>query len=277
MRKEGTVKNQNATPRVWSTIQATARSFSRRRFLGSLGIGGAAALFAPWGVSAFARMSPRSLATLDAALAAQAGGFTLPPLPYDYNALEPHIDEATMRLHHDKHHATYVGNINTALANYPALQGRDIVDLLYHINDMPEAIRTTIRNSGGGHLNHSIFWATMGPKGGGQPVGALATAINTAFGDFNTFKQRLTAAATAQFGSGWGWLVLDGNKQLQVISRPNQDAPVMEGLAALVGVDVWEHAYYLKYNNRRADYLAAWWNTVNWESVSKRYDQARGA
>ena len=271
------MKTPNAAPRVWSTIQATARSISRRRFLGSLGVGGAAALFAPWEATAFARMSPRSLAALDSALAAQAGGFTLPPLPYDYNALEPHIDEATMRLHHDKHHATYVTNINTALANYPALQGRDIVDLLYHINDMPEAIRTTIRNSGGGHLNHSIFWATMGPKGGGQPIGALADAINTAFGDFNTFKQRLTAAATAQFGSGWGWLVLDGNKQLQVINRPNQDAPVMEGLAALVGVDVWEHAYYLKYNNRRADYLAAWWNTINWDSVGKRYDQARGA
>jgi len=271
------MKTPNAAPRVWSTIQATARSISRRRFLGSLGIGGAAALFAPWGATAFARMSPGTLATLDAALAAQAGGFTLPPLPYAYNALEPHIDEATMRLHHDRHHATYVTNVNTALANYPDLQGRDIVDLLYHINDLPEAIRTTIRNSGGGHLNHSIFWATMGPSGGGQPVGALAAAINTAFGDFNTFKQRLTAAATAQFGSGWGWLVLDGNKQLQVINRPNQDAPVMEGLAALVGVDVWEHAYYLKYQNKRADYLTAWWNTVNWESVGKRYDQARGA
>jgi superoxide dismutase, Fe-Mn family len=277
MYKEKPVKTHNVTPGVWSTIQTTARSISRRRFLGSLGIGGAAAVFAPWGATAFARMSPHALATLDAAQAAQSGGFSLPPLPYDYNALEPHIDEATMRLHHDRHHATYVSNINTALANYPDLQGRDIVDLLYHINDLPEAIRTTMRNNGGGHLNHSIFWATMGPNGGGQPVGALADAINTAFGDFNTFKQRLTAAATAQFGSGWGWLVLDGSKQLQVISRPNQDAPVMEGLAALVGVDVWEHAYYLKYNNRRADYLAAWWNTINWDSVGKRYDQARGA
>jgi len=278
MPKEGTVKNQNATPRAWTTIQATARAINRRRFLGSLGIGGAAALFAPWGATAFARVSLRTLTTLDAALATQASGdFTLPPLPYDYSALEPHIDEATMRLHHDRHHATYVTNINAALANYPDLKGRDIVDLLYHINDVPEAIRTTIRNSGGGHLNHSIFWATMGPKGGGQPVGALADAINAAFGNFNTFKQKLTDAATKQFGSGWGWLVLDGSKQLQVISRPNQDAPVMEGLAALVGVDVWEHAYYLKYQNKRADYLTAWWNTVNWESVGKRYDQARGA
>src|SRR5215211_7734729 len=195
MRKERTMKTPNAAPRVWSSIQATARSISRRRFLGSLGISGAAALFAPWGATAFARMSPRSLAALDARLAAQAGGFTLPPLPYDYNALEPHIDEATMRLHHDKHHATYVANINTALANYPDLQGRDIVDLLYHINDLPEAIRTTLRNSGGGHLNHSIFWATMGPKGGGQPIGALADAIATAFGDFATFKAKMADAA----------------------------------------------------------------------------------
>jgi superoxide dismutase, Fe-Mn family len=271
------VKDHGSTPRVWTTIQTTVRTLSRRRFLGSLSVGGAAALFAPLGATAFARMPPRALATLDALQAAQAGGiYTLPPLPYDYNALEPHIDEATMRLHHTRHHAAFITNLNNMLATYPDLRSRDIVDVLYHINDVPEAVRTIIRNNGGGHLNHSIFWATMGPNGGGQPVGALAAAINGAFGDFNTFKQRLTAAATQQFGSGWGWLVLDGNKQLQVINRPNQDSPVMEGLAPIVGVDVWEHAYYLKYNNRRADYLTAWWNTVNWESVGKRYDQAIG-
>jgi Fe-Mn family superoxide dismutase len=272
------MRNQNAIPQVWTAVRATARAISRRRFLGALGAGSTAALFAPWGATAFARTPVRTLAALDSATAAQAGGvYTLPPLPYDYNALEPHIDEATMRLHHDRHHATYVKNLNDALASYPDWQGRDIVDLLYHINDVPEAIRTTVRNNGGGYLNHAIFWATMGPKGGGQPIGALATAINAAFGDFNSFKQKLTDAATKQFGSGWGWLALDGNKQLQVISRPNQDAPVMDGLAALVGVDVWEHAYYLKYQNRRADYLAAWWNTINWESVGKRFEQARGA
>ena len=272
------MSGQYSTPNVWSTIQSAARSISRRRFLGSLGIGSVAAILAPGAAPAFARTPLRTLSLLDASMAAQAGAaYTLPPLPYDYAALEPHIDVATMRLHHDRHHATYVTNLNNALANYPAWQGRDIVDVLYHINDVPEAIRTTVRNNGGGHLNHSIFWATMGPNGGGQPVGALADAINSAFGDFAAFKARLTDAATRQFGSGWGWLVLDGAKQLQVISRPNQDAPVMDGLAALVGVDVWEHAYYLKYQNRRADYLTAWWNTINWESVGKRFDQARGA
>ncbi len=272
------MRTPDTPPRAWATIQATARSISRRRFFSALGVGSAAALFAPLGTTPFARASLRTLAALDATTAALAGGvYTLPPLPYDYNALEPHIDEATMRLHHDRHHATYVKNLNDALANEPGWQGRDILDLLYHLNDVPEAIRTTVRNNGGGHLNHAIFWATMGPTGGGQPVGALAEAINAAFGDFNSFKQKLTDAATKQFGSGWGWLVLDGSKQLQVISRPNQDAPVMDGLAALVGVDVWEHAYYLKYQNKRADYLAAWWNTINWESVGKRFDQARGA
>lgn len=278
MSKEDCMRSQHPTPQVWSAIQSAARSISRRRFLGSLGIGGVAALLAPAATSAFAHASLSSLRALDARTAAQAGTlYTLPPLPYDYAALEPHIDQATMRLHHDRHHATYVTNLNNALANYPDLQGRNIVDLLYHLADVPEAIRTTVRNNGGGHLNHSIFWATMGPGGGGQPVGALAAAINSAFGDFNAFKAKMADAATKQFGSGWAWLVLDGAKQLQVISRPNQDAPVMDGLAALVGVDVWEHAYYLKYQNRRADYLTAWWNTINWESVGQRYDQAHGA
>jgi Fe-Mn family superoxide dismutase len=272
------MSGQHTTPQIWSAIQSAARSISRRRFLGSVSIGGAAALLAPGATPTFARAPLHTLSMLEATIAAQAGAtYTVPPLPYDYSALEPHIDTATMRLHHDRHHATYVTNLNNALANYPDLQGRDIVDLLYHIGDVPEAIRTTVRNNGGGHLNHSIFWATMGPTGGGQPVGALADAINTAFGDFAAFKAKMTDTATRQFGSGWAWLVLDGAKQLQVIGRPNQDAPVIDGLAALVGVDVWEHAYYLKYQNRRADYLAAWWNTVNWESVAKRFDQARGA
>jgi len=272
------MSGQHTTPQVWSAIQSAARSISRRRFLSSLSIGGAAALLAPSATPTFARVPLHTLRMLEATLAAQAGtSYTLPPLPYDYNALEPHIDTATMHLHHDRHHATYVTNLNNALANYPDLQGRDIVDLLYHINDVPEDIRTTVRNNGGGHLNHSIFWATMGPTGGGQPIGALADAINATFGDFASFKAEMTNAATKQFGSGWAWLVLDVAKQLQVISRPNQDAPVMDGLAALVGVDVWEHAYYLKYQNKRADYLAAWWNTINWESVGLRYDQAHGA
>jgi len=271
------MSGQPTTPQVWSAIQSAARSISRRRFLGSLGLGSAAALLAPTATPTFARASLPTLRMLDAKTAAQAGAsYTLPPLPYDYSALEPRIDTATMRLHHDRHHATYVTNLNNALAEYPDLQGRDIVDLLFRINTVPEAIRTTVRNNGGGHLNHSIFWATMGPTGGGQPIPPLLDAINLAFGDFDTFKARMTDAATRQFGSGWAWLVLDGAGQLQVISRPNQDAPVMDGLAALVGVDVWEHAYYLKYQNRRAEYLTAWWNTINWESVGKRFDQARG-
>jgi Fe-Mn family superoxide dismutase len=157
------------------------------------------------------------------------------------------------------------------------LQGREIVDLLYHINDVPEAIRMSVRNNAGGHLNHAIFWATMGPTGGGEPVGRLAQAIATTFGSFKSFQAQLNDAAVRRFGSGWAWLVLDSTGKLQVISRPNQDAPVMDGLHALVGVDVWEHAYYLKYQNRRADYLNAWWNVVNWEAVALRYEQARSA
>jgi Fe-Mn family superoxide dismutase len=209
-----------------------------------------------------------------AAPAAQAA-HALPPLPYDYNALEPHIDEATMRLHHGRHHAAYVSNLNAALKDYPDLQAREVTDLLFRITQVPEAIRTTVRNNAGGHLNHAIFWATMGPTGGGAPVGALAQSIAATFGDFAAFKQRMNDAAARQFGSGWAWLVLDGSNGLQVVARPNQDSPVMDGLLPLLGVDVWEHAYYLKYQNRRADYLAAWWNTVNWESVALRYDRAR--
>jgi superoxide dismutase, Fe-Mn family len=211
------------------------------------------------------------------AQSAPAPQHTLPPLPYDYAALEPYIDEQTMRLHHGRHHAAYVTNLNTALRDQPALQGRDIVDLLFRINDVPEAIRTSVRNNGGGHLNHAIFWATMGPKGGGQPVGTLAEALTTTFGSFTNFQAQLNDMAMRRFGSGWAWLVLDRSGALQVISRPNQDAPVMDGLHALVGVDVWEHAYYLKYQNRRADYLAAWWNVVNWEAVAQRFEQMQAA
>jgi superoxide dismutase, Fe-Mn family len=230
---------------------------TRRQLLQSAGAGAAALLLAP----AVGRAQEKS------------AGFTLPKLPYAFDALEPHIDARTMEIHHDRHHAAYVNNLNTALKDYPALQGREVTDLLVRLKDVPEAIRTTVRNNAGGHLNHAIFWATMGPTGGGAPVGALAQAIATTFGDFASLKQRLNDAAARQFGSGWAWLVLDGANKLQVVARPNQDAPAMDGLHALVGVDVWEHAYYLKYQNRRADYLAAWWNTVNWEAVSLRYEQ----
>ena len=202
--------------------------------------------------------------------------YQLPPLPYDYNALEPHIDEQTMRIHHDRHHATYVNNVNAALEKYPALQNKPIEELLRQIDQVPEDIRTAVRNNGGGHANHSLFWEIMSPRGGGQPSGALAEAINKAFGSFESFKEQFTKTATTHFGSGWAWLVVDEKGDLQVYSLPNQDSPYMKGHTPILGLDVWEHAYYLKYQNRRPDYIAAWWNVVNWDEVARRYEKARG-
>jgi superoxide dismutase, Fe-Mn family len=199
----------------------------------------------------------------------------LPPLPYGFDALEPHIDARTMEIHHDKHHATYVTKLNEALEKAPELKGRKVEELLRGINEVPEAIRTAVRNHGGGHANHTLFWEVMGPNGGGTPSGELAEAIQRDFGSFESFKEKLTNAAANQFGSGWGWLVASDGK-LDVIARPNQDSPLMEGKTPLLGVDVWEHAYYLKYQNRRPDYLSAWWNTVNWDAVADRHRKARG-
>ncbi len=198
--------------------------------------------------------------------------FELPPLPYDYDALEPHIDKETMQIHHDKHHATYVKNLNDALKDHEDLQSHSIEQLLSNLSSLPEAVQTVVRNNGGGHANHTLFWESMGPNGGGEPTGALADAINAAFGDFASFKQQLTDAATKRFGSGWGWLVKDSSGALKVISLPNQDSPLMDGHTPILGVDVWEHAYYLKYQNRRPDYLSAWWNTINWDAVAQRYN-----
>ncbi len=200
--------------------------------------------------------------------------FSLPPLPYDYAALEPHIDEQTMRIHHDKHHATYVNNVNTALENQPELQGKSIEELLRDINSVPENIRTAVRNNGGGHANHTLFWEIMGPNGGGQPTGELAAAIDQSFGSFDAFKEQFAKAATTRFGSGWAWLLADGGR-LEITSTQNQDSPLMEGRTPILGLDVWEHAYYLKYQNRRPDYINAWWNTVNWDAVSERFRNAR--
>jgi Fe-Mn family superoxide dismutase len=200
--------------------------------------------------------------------------FQVPALPYAFDALEPHIDARTMEIHHDKHHAAYVNNLNKALESHPDLQQKTVEELLRGIDSLPEGVRTAVRNNGGGHANHSLFWQLMGPGGGGQPSGDLAAAVDRDLGGFETFKQKLTTAATGQFGSGWGWLVVAGGK-LEVIARPNQDSPLMEGKAPLLGVDVWEHAYYLKYQNRRPDYLAAWWNTVNWKFVEGLFAQAR--
>ena len=196
---------------------------------------------------------------------------TLPALPYAFDALEPHIDAKTMEIHSQKHHKAYVDNLNKALESAPDLANQDIVTLLRGIGSVPPAIKQAVINNGGGHANHTMFWEIMGPNGGGEPSGALAQAINKAFGDFNSFKQKVNDAGVKRFGSGWAWLVADQGGNLQVISTANQDSPYMQGLTPILGVDVWEHAYYLKYQNRRPDYLNAWWSTVNWEVVAKRF------
>jgi Fe-Mn family superoxide dismutase len=196
--------------------------------------------------------------------------FTLPNLPYPSNALEPSIDQMTMEIHHGKHHKAYVDNLNKALEGQQTLANKSITQLLREIQQVPENIRQAVINNGGGHANHTMFWEIMGPKAGGQPSGALADDIKTTFGDFAKFQSELKQAAIARFGSGWGWLVL-ANGKLKIISSANQDNPIMQGQVPVLGVDVWEHAYYLKYQNRRADYLDAWWNVVNWKAVEKRY------
>jgi Fe-Mn family superoxide dismutase len=202
--------------------------------------------------------------------------FELPPLPYDYNALEPYIDTQTMQIHHDKHHQAYVTNLNNALQGQDQLASMSVDDLLRNINQVPDSIRTAVRNNAGGHSNHTMFWNIMKPNGGGQPTGDLASAIQQVFGSFDAFKAALNDAGTKRFGSGWTWLVLDSSGKLQVISTANQDSPLMDGLHPVMGNDVWEHAYYLKYQNRRPEYLNAWWNVVNWDEVARRYGQARG-
>ena len=201
--------------------------------------------------------------------------FELPPLPYDYNALEPYIDTQTMQIHHDKHHAAYVTNLNNALGNLEFASSA-VDDVLRRINEVPENIRTAVRNNGGGHSNHTMFWQIMKPNGGGAPTGALANAIQSTFGSFDAFKAAFNDAGVKRFGSGWAWLVLDRSGKLQVISTANQDSPLMDGLYPVMGNDVWEHAYYLKYQNRRPDYLNAWWNVVNWDEIARRYSQGGG-
>ncbi len=193
----------------------------------------------------------------------------LAPLPYAFDALEPHIDAQTMQIHHGKHHAAYVNNLNAALEKHPELQGKSAEDLIKDLSALPEAIRTAVRNNGGGHVNHTMFWQLMGPKGGGSPTGKVAEAINGAFGSFDAFKEQMNKGGATRFGSGWVWLVDNGGK-LVVESTANQDNPMMEGKRPIMGIDVWEHAYYLKYQNRRPDYLAAWWSVVNWDAVAGR-------
>jgi len=203
--------------------------------------------------------------------------YTLPSLPYAYDALEPHIDARTMEIHHTKHHAGYVNNLNAALEKHPKLQDVPLESLLRHLQSVPEDIRIAVRHNGGGHANHSLFWSVMSPNGGGVPTGDLARAIDEAFGSFDAFKERFSTAAATRFGSGWAWLALNAFGQLIVYSTANQDSPYMDGYIPLLGLDVWEHAYYLKYQNRRPEYIQNWWNVVNWEEVAKNYAQALAA
>ncbi|WP_017755802.1 superoxide dismutase [Calidifontibacillus oryziterrae] len=200
--------------------------------------------------------------------------FELPSLPYEHNALEPHIDAKTMEIHHSKHHNAYVTNLNAALEGNEELLSKSIEDLMANLDAVPEAVRTAVRNNGGGHANHSLFWTVMSPNGGGEPTGDLADAINQKFGSFDKFKEEFAKAAATRFGSGWAWLVVN-NGQLEVTSTPNQDTPLMEGKTPILGLDVWEHAYYLNYQNRRPDYISAFWNVVNWEEVTKRFNSAK--
>lgn len=201
--------------------------------------------------------------------------YQLPDLPYAYNALEPNIDAQTMEIHYSKHHKGYVDKLNAAIDNHPELASKDINTLLSDLNSLPEDIRTAVRNNGGGHANHSIFWPCMSPDGGGEPDGVLADAIKSAFGDFESFKDKFSDAAATRFGSGWAWLCLDSKGSLVVTSTPNQDNPVSDGLKPILGLDVWEHAYYLNYQNRRPDYISAWWNVVNWSQVASNFENAK--
>ena len=228
-----------------------------------------------WGAGAgAAALALRPLAPLAARAADDAPGFKLPKLPYDYNALEPHIDELTMHIHHDKHHQAYVNNLNAALKDQPELLKKDIATILSNIKSVPEGVRQAVINNGGGHANHTIFWQIMGPGAGGKPTGALATAINGKFKSFEAFQKELSTAGATQFGSGWAWLVADNTGKLKVRKAANQDSPYMIHVTPLLGVDVWEHAYYLKYRSDRPGYIKAWWNVVNWKTVADRHAAA---
>ena len=234
---------------------------NRRKFLFLLGSGSIVALLGKFGDIAMAE-------------AELQGPFELPPLPYDYDALEPYIDAETMKFHHDKHHAGYTKNLNKAVSQYPELASKSPEDILRAIESVPQDVATTVRNNGGGYVNHKMFWEIMSPDGGGDPTGVIAEGITASFGSFAVFKEQFSEAGSKQFGSGWAWLVLDPEQQLKVIMTPNQDSPLMEGMYPVMGLDVWEHAYYLNYRNERGKYIENWWNVVNWDEVNRRYQQA---
>lgn len=263
-------------------LHIAGHTISRRRFLGTIGLGTLGAALAACGSrgpsnGALAAVQPAAFIDSElGTVARQDNVYQLPPLPYPASALEPNIDERTMTIHHDRHHQGYVNNLNEALQDYPDLRPMPLDELLADPAQIPEEIRTKVINNGGGHLNHSIFWTVMSPQGGGEPTGELATAMNDAFGSFAEMRDRFTSAALGRFGSGWAWLVLDSDGDLGIMSTSNQDTPYMVGLVPLLGIDVWEHAYYLKYQNLRGDYVQAWWNTVNWPEVARRLEAARG-
>jgi Fe-Mn family superoxide dismutase len=222
-----------------------------------------------------ATVGTAAIGAFDRPAFAATGPYTLPPLPYAYDALEPYIDKETMQFHHDKHHAAYVNNLNAAVSKYPELQSKSVEALIRDLDRLPEDIRATVRNNGGGDLNHTLFWASMTPNGGGKPSGEIGAAIDKKFGSFQAFQTAFNNAGTKVFGSGWAWLVLNKAGDLEVLSTSNQDSPIIKGYRPILGNDVWEHAYYLKYRNQRGEYLKQWWNVVNWEEVNRRYREAR--
>ena len=252
----------------------SAHSLSRRDALKTIGAGAALLGLGAISINAVAADATQASASVARSNAKTLQPFTLPLLGYGYEALEPHIDQRTMEIHHSKHHQAYITNANKALADFPDLKSDSAEDLLKNLSAVPEAIRTTVRNNVGGHVNHAFFWKIIGPKAGGSPTGELATAINKAFGSFDAFKTQFSDAAMKRFGSGWAWLSVQ-NGTLKITSTANQDSPLSENAVPVLGIDVWEHAYYLKYQNRRADYLAAFWNVVNWPEVEKNLRPAK--
>ncbi|HEY9808013.1 MAG TPA: superoxide dismutase [Halomicronema sp.] len=250
-------------------------SLNRRNFLFITGASVAAVTAGACNALGNSRVVSKNSST-PTQIAQNTGAFELAPLPYAFNALEPHIDARTMEFHHDKHHAAYVKNLNDAITKHPELKGKTAEELVRDINKIPEDIRTSVRNNGGGHVNHTMFWEIMSPNGGGEPTGAIADAIKQSFGSFDNFKKQFNDAGAKRFGSGWAWLVRTPAGKLEVTSTANQDSPFMDGNYPIMGNDVWEHAYYLNYQNRRADYLTAWWNVVNWDEINKRFAKAMG-